>query len=123
MKPFPVPVVGPGSQPADDEELQVLAMPRDIATFEMPSVPQVASPEDLRAARDLIARFLRDFEAWDEGRAAPRLPLAGVPDTVLRVVNEVMGEGEVSIQVGGTPALRIQESVFAGVWRVCVLDG
>jgi hydrogenase-1 operon protein HyaF len=123
MKPFPVPVVGPGSQPADDEELQVLAMPRDIPTFEMPSVPQVASPEDLRAARDLIAGFLRDFESWNEGGATPRLPLAGVPDTVLRVVNEVMGEGEVSIQVGGAPALRIQESVFAGVWRVCVLDG
>jgi hydrogenase-1 operon protein HyaF len=123
MKPFPVPVVGPGSQPADDEELQVLAMPRDIPTFEMPSVPQVASPEDLRAARDLIAGFLHDFESWNEGGAAPRLPLAGVPDTVLRVVNEVMGEGEVSIQVGGAQALRIQESVFAGVWRVCVLDG
>ena len=124
MKPFPVPVVGPGSQPADDEELQVLAMPRDIATFEMPSVPQVASPEDLRAARDLIATLPARLRARGTRAAPPRgLPLAGVPDTVLRVVNEVMGEGEVSIQVGGTPALRIQESVFAGVWRVCVLDG
>jgi hydrogenase-1 operon protein HyaF len=35
----------------------------------------------------------------------------------------MLGEGEVSIQVGGSNPHRIQESVFAGVWRVCALDG
>ena len=41
MKDFPIPVrmVGPGSQPADDDELQYLAMPREMNTFRMPIVP------------------------------------------------------------------------------------
>ncbi len=38
-------------------------------------------------------------------------------------MNQVLGEGEVSIQIGGVPAFSIQESVFTGVWRVCALDG
>ncbi|HEX4884279.1 MAG TPA: hydrogenase expression/formation protein [Casimicrobiaceae bacterium] len=124
MKPFPVPVVGPGSQAEDDAELQVLAMPREVATFAMPSVPEAASVDALRAARDLLAAFHGAFCAWTPGNGAagPRLPLDGVGDGALKVVNEVLGEGEVAIQVGGARRFRIQESVFAGVWRVCALD-
>ncbi len=122
-RPFPLPVIGAGSQPTDDAELQVLAMPREMATFAMPSVPQAADNGALAAARDLLARFHAAFCAWAPAGdgALPRLDLAGTPEATLKVVDEVLGEGEVAIQVAGTPGLRIQESVFAGVWRVCVL--
>ena len=65
-KPFPLPVrtIGPGSQ-AEEEELQYLAMPRDMATFAMPRVPETAPPEALASARDLLADFLAAFERWD----------------------------------------------------------
>ena len=36
----------------------------------------------------------------------------------MRLLNQTMGEGEVSITVRGTGQFRIQETVFAGVWRV-----
>jgi hydrogenase-1 operon protein HyaF len=125
-KPFPLPVrtIGPGSQ-VEEEELQYLAMPRDMATFAMPRVPETAPYEALAAARDLLARFLAAFERWDPASEAPspRLDLTGVPEATLTVVNDMLGEGEVSIQVGGPTPHRIQESVFAGVWRVCALDG
>ena len=125
-KPFPLPVrtIGPGSQP-EDEELQYLAMSRDVPTFEMPRVPEAAPPDALAAARDLLAAFLAAYERWDpaSGTPGPRLDLTGVPDATLAVVNDMLGEGEVSIQVGGPKPHRIQESVFAGVWRVCALDG
>jgi hydrogenase-1 operon protein HyaF len=125
-KPFPLPVrtIGPGSQP-EEEELQYLAMSRDVPTFEMPRVPEAAPPDALAAARDLLAAFLAAYERWDpaSGTPGPRLELTGVPDATLAVVNDMLGEGEVSIQVGGSNPHRIQESVFAGVWRVCALDG
>ncbi len=125
-KPFPLPVrtFGPGSQP-EEEELQYLAMSRDVPTFEMPRVPEAAPPDALAAARDLLAAFLAAYERWDpaSGTPGPRLELTGVPDATLAVVNDMLGEGEVSIQVGGSNPHRIQESVFAGVWRVCALDG
>jgi hydrogenase-1 operon protein HyaF len=37
---------------------------------------------------------------------------------VVRLLNQTMGEGEVSIAVRGLGHYRIQETVFAGVWRV-----
>jgi hydrogenase-1 operon protein HyaF len=97
-------------------------MSRDVTPFAMPSVPESASSDGLAGARDLLAAFHAEFvSALREGHV-PRADLLGVPEPVLKVVNEVLGEGEVAIQVGGEVACRIQESVFAGVWRVCAID-
>jgi hydrogenase-1 operon protein HyaF len=127
MKDFPLPVriVGPGSQPGEDDELQYLEMPRGMNTFQMPSVPERADAAALAAAHDLLAAFHAQLEDWDAAvtRRGPRLDLAGVRAPVLEVLNQVLGEGEVSIQVGGARRFQIQESVFTGLWRVCALDG
>jgi hydrogenase-1 operon protein HyaF len=122
--PLPVRMIGPGSQ-VEEEELQYLAMPREIATFSMPRVPEKVAPEALAAARDLLADFHAAFERWDpaSGAPGPRLDLDGVPAATRAVVDDMLGEGEVAIQIGGARPHRIQESVFAGVWRVCALDG
>jgi hydrogenase-1 operon protein HyaF len=126
MKDFPIPVrmVGPGSQPADDDELQYLAMPREMNTFRMPIVPERAAAGALATARDLLATFLHAMQGWDPAVDArgPQLALSEVPAAALEIANQVLGEGEVSIRVSGTPAHRIQESVFTGVWRVCAFD-
>jgi hydrogenase-1 operon protein HyaF len=127
MKDFPLPVrsVGSGSQPVEDEELQYLEMPRGMRTFQMPIVPEEAEAAALTEARDLLARFLGQLEGWDPaaGVRGPRIDLAGVSPPALEIMNQMLGEGEVSIQVGGERRFRIQESVFTGLWRVCALDG
>jgi len=127
MNDFPIPVrmVGAGSQPAGDDELQYLPMPREMNTFRMPIVPDRADPEPLSESRDLLAAFLRDMERWSpEGDACgPQLDLAAVSPKALTITNEMLGEGEVSIQIGGENPVRIQESVFTGLWRICTLDG
>jgi hydrogenase-1 operon protein HyaF len=127
MKDFPLPVriVGSGSQPVDDEELQYLEMPRGMNTFQMPIVPEEADTAALAEARDVLVRFLGQLEAWDPaaGGRGPRVDLAGVSSPALEIMNQMLGEGEVSIQVGGERRFRIQESVFTGLWRVCALDG
>jgi hydrogenase-1 operon protein HyaF len=125
-KAFPLPVraVGPGSH-VEEEELQFLGIPREIVTFAMPRVPETVPPEVLASARDVLATFHAAFERWDpaSGAPGPRLDLSGVPAATLAVVDDMLGEGEVAIQIGGARRHRIQESVFAGVWRVCELDG
>jgi len=127
MKDFPLPVrmVGAGSQPADDDELQYLEMPRGMNTFRMPLVPERADPVALRDARDLLAAYRAELETWrfDAQAAGPMLDLLGTRQPVLAIVNEMLGEGEVSIRVDGDRSFRIQESVFTGVWRVCEIDG
>jgi hydrogenase-1 operon protein HyaF len=124
MKSFPVPVhmVGAGSH-VEEEELQYLDMPRDMRTFSMPLVPEKADGEALTGARDLLATFLAQLNHWTPGRGAnPRLDMGGVPPATLAITNEMLGDGEVSIQVNGSRRLRIQESVFTGLWRVVELD-
>ena len=126
MKDFPLPVrmVGSGSQPDEEEGLQYLEMPRGMNTFQMPVVPERADAAALADARDLLAAFLALLETWDPAvrPRGPCLDLAGVATPALEVMNQMLGEGEVSIQIGGARKFRIQESVFTGLWRVCALD-
>ena len=127
MNEFPVSVrvVGAGSQPADDEELQYLAMPREMNTFSMPIVPERVATAALTAARDALAVLLRHIETWDidSGLPGPRLALDGIAADALEVINQMLGEGEVSIRIDGARACLIQESVFTGLWRVVVSGG
>ncbi len=131
MKPFPIPVVafGPGSQPEEDETLDYMSMPQGMETYRPPVLPE---PEEL-AARAGAHRALRAvLQALDEvrhGGAVQRVDLHGLAADDLALINQVMGEGEVSARVaapaGGEAGCewRIQESVFAGVWRVLAFDG
>src|SRR6266498_4008947 len=125
MKPFPMPVrmTGPGSQ-AVDEEPQYLPLPHEMNTFRMPIVPDAADAQALAAARDVLAGFVRALEPWDPANEphGPTLDLGGISPAVVEIVNQMLGEGEVSIVVTGSRAVRVQESVFTGVWRVCEFD-
>lgn len=125
MKTIPIPVrmVGAGSH-VEEEELQYLDMPRDMRTFSMPDVSQQTDGEALAGARDVLAAFLTHLNRWSPGVGAnPRMDMTKVPAATLRVVNEMLGDGEVSIRVGGMRRFDIQESVFAGLWRVVEFDG
>jgi len=126
MNEFPIPirVVGPGSQPEDEAELDVLPMPTGMNTFAMPRVPEKVDPAALAASRDLLAGLLAELQAWnpDSGTPGPRLDLSGVDPAALAITNQMLGEGEVAIQIRGARPWRIQESVFTGVWRCCEVD-
>ena len=120
---IPVRVVGPGSQ-AEEETLQYLDIPRDMNTFQMPLVPERANPEALSEARDTLREFLEALEPWDPamGETGPRIDISGLSPAAIEVTDQMLGEGEVSIKIEGTRKAHIQESVFAGIWRVCELD-
>jgi hydrogenase-1 operon protein HyaF len=123
MKSFPIPVrvTGPGSH-VEEEELQYLDIPRDISTFEMPSVPETEDTASLTIARDTLARLLAMMEQWKPGSPHPVLDMRGVPPAAQVIANQVLGDGEVSIRATGSRLLKVQESVFAGLWRVVELD-
>jgi hydrogenase-1 operon protein HyaF len=124
-RPFPIPVVpalGPGSQP-EDELLDFMPMPRDMRTFDAPRLPE---PQDF-AARQSAMRALRDaleaVQRWLQGVDVAPIALQNLPAGDRALVNQVLGEGEVAAQLAGPLAMQAQESVYAGVWRVLVLDG
>jgi len=126
MNEFPLPVrmVGPGSQPEDAETLEYLPMPREMNTFRMPVVPDTADAVALRASRELLGGFLDTLSRWNPAADAngPQCDLARMSPETLTITNQMLGEGEVSIVVGGEDDIRIQESVFTGLWRVIRFD-
>lgn len=133
-RPFPIPVVaalGPGSQP-EDETLDYMPMPSGMDTYRPPVLPE---PEELAGhaiATQVLQAVIDAVAASLRGEAVVPIPLGGLPANELALVNQVLGEGEVSAQVLARPEtrsfgadavrVRVQESVFAGVWRVLAID-
>jgi hydrogenase-1 operon protein HyaF len=124
MQAFPIPVValGPGSQ-TEDEALNYLPMPQAMRTYSPPILPEPGEALGCAGARAWLEGLLAAVRAWRPGQAPIALSLGGLSGPDRELVDQVLGEGEVSAQVtgeGGT--LGIQESVFAGVWRLLGKD-
>jgi hydrogenase-1 operon protein HyaF len=101
-----------------DDGLSYMAMPREMTTFEMPSVPEPGPDSDTEGARDVLAAFLAHLHLEDDGTAVrSAIDLVGLPPAILRVLNETLGEGEVAAIVDAPSRIRIQETVFSGIWR------
>ncbi len=127
MKPFPIPIVpfGPGSQAEEAEVLNYLAMPRDMDVYSPPALPEpgtlAAAPRALALIQDLVD-LLGRVAKGDPGTA---LDATGLPPEDRAVLNQVLAEGEVSAIVGvdGDTEVRVQESVFSGIWRLLSCRG
>ena len=120
MQPFPIPVValGPGSQ-QEEESLDYLPMPHDMRTYQTPILPEPEAVRGCAEARAWLGLLLDATRAWRPGSGALSLDLSGLGAADRALVDQVLGEGEVSAQVTGESGiLSIQESVFAGVWRL-----
>lgn len=118
MKGFPVPVValGPGSQTTESPDY--LPLPSDMTVFRPPLAPE-APAATLAEARGLLEGLLEQMRAWSFGsEPAPGLDLGTVPTATLELVNQCLGEGEVSVLVRTPHTLRIQETAFAGIWHL-----
>lgn len=115
-------LVGPGSQPQDFDgsKLEYMVMPSGMMTFSAAHIPD---PDDARenaaglAAVESILELLRRAERSGE---AGRVDLAPLSAADLAFVDQLLGEGEVSVVAGVTA--QAQESVLAGVWRVREYD-
>ena len=121
MKPFPIPVVpmlGPGSQPPE-EDYHVLTPGTTMDVFRAPIARPPASAEILEQAQEQLRGLVQQMEALSFGASpAPRLDLLGIPPAVIDEINELLGQGEVSILVRGSQTLRVQETAFPALWRV-----
>ena len=115
---------GPGSQPMEEDgaQLEYLQMPDGMATFTPPVMPEPEEIEGCDAALSLLEAILAGLNAFDISTGGEAFDLSGLDAANRRLIDQVLGEGEVSIQFQDPDAIRIQESVLAGVWRVQFLD-
>ena len=122
MMTFPIPVVpfkpslGPGSQPVDDV-LITLDVPNDVHAFRPPLTELDAAPEVTAAALAFLHELLDGLRASSSLAQQPlRFSLLGLAPAVRDEINELLGEGEVSVLSAGD--LRAQETAFTGIWRI-----
>lgn len=116
-------LIGPGSQPAeaDGARLDYMPMPGGMMTYAAPDIPEAEAAAGLTAGKALLERLLQCLRNYPDSETLS-FSLAGLDEANRRLVDQVLGEGEVSIVCAGAQGLRIQESVLAGVWRAQQLD-
>ncbi|MBY5984740.1 hydrogenase expression/formation protein [Halomonas sp. DP5Y7-2] len=107
--------VGPGSQ--EGAELDYLPMPSDMRTFHA-SLPEVEDPERIRPALTALKALAAAASRWTPEGGNLVVELPPLDDENRRVVADTLGEGEVSVRATGEPSCDVQESIFAGLWRV-----
>ncbi|WFP76156.1 hydrogenase expression/formation protein [Mesorhizobium sp. WSM4906] len=110
--------LGPGSQPLEEDggELQYMEMPKGMLTFARPILPEKENVAGLRAALAVLSAVADSLAAFSPGRPNAVHDLAGLDHANLALIDQALGEGEVSVICGGD--VQAQESVLAGVWRV-----
>ena len=111
---------GPGSK-TEEDTLSYLKMPSEMHTFEVPPLPEKDSLDEAPEALALLEALQAALDGFRPGDAARVLPLA-VPEAALALLYQILGEGEVAVQVYGERPARIQETVLAGVWWIQQLD-
>ncbi len=122
---IPVIVTGPGSQTQEFESgpLDIVSLPKEMNRYRAPDMPEPEDVLHLRGARtvsDWLGRALVEYRVGE----APRIADLSDLDAANReLVNQILGEGEVSLLFGdGDLQVRMQESVLAGIWRTFYVD-
>lgn len=122
MKEFPIPLValGPGTH-TEDETLDYMPMPKDMDIYHPPRLPEPEDLAELGQVRNALKQVLDLLDRCAKGDTPGVVPLGLLAPRDFQVLNQVLGEGEASaiVQLGdGSLEVRVQESVFAGVWRL-----
>ncbi|TNF12889.1 MAG: hydrogenase expression/formation protein [Rhodobacteraceae bacterium] len=108
---------GPGSQPEDDDaQLEYMQLPSGMRTYSV-HTPDVDDPSTVTPALKTLADIAHACVGSAKGGMAS-FDLSHLDTENRALIAETMGQGEVSLKIRGIPALRVQESVFAGVWMI-----
>jgi hydrogenase-1 operon protein HyaF len=122
MTSISLPIFGQGSQPAEEDgvELEYLQMPEEMATYRMPEISADLNQTDLTQAKTFLQQLQQDLAGFPA--SSTTMDLIGLDTANRQFIDEMLGEGEVSMICSGNPDILIQESVLAGVWRLQAFD-
>jgi len=122
MTSISLPIFGQGSQPAEQDgvALEYLQMPQEMTTYSMPRISTDLNAQDLIQAKNVLQQLQQNIAAFPAISASIELTQLDAGNR--RFIDELLGEGEVSVICSGQQNIRIQESVLAGVWRLQTLN-
>ncbi len=115
-------IVGPGTQPSEDDGsvLEYMEMPKNMRTYSAPALPEPEETQGIERALALLAEVRLAAASVAAGQAARSFDITGLDATNREFIDQVLGDGEVSIVAGAS--ILAQESVLAGIWRLQETD-
>ncbi len=115
---FPGPVVGPGSQPEEDDgaQLDYMVMPEGMSVYSAPNLPEPDELQGRTAALEVLKRVAADMMSYKVGDPSLAYDVSALDEANTELLDQILGEGEVSVIAGNIA--QAQESVLAGIWRV-----
>ncbi len=124
LRDIPVVPLGPGSQPeeSDGARLEYIDMPKGVNTYSIPDTPEADEVRDLLGAREAMQWLLDALERYEPGVDPLMANITRLDERNRELVNQILGDGEVSAKYAGVVKARMQEAVLAGVWRTFYLD-
>ncbi len=116
--------MGPGSQQeAEDEQvLDYMRMPSEMNSYDIPLLPEAEEAQQCPGAVALLERLQQALNSYQVGEPSQTLAMGELTEADQDLLNQILGEGEVSLVCEGEPRILAQETVLAGVWRLRVLD-
>jgi hydrogenase-1 operon protein HyaF len=120
----PIVGIGPGSQPAEEDGavMEYISMPKGMNTYRQPEVPEAGAVQHLDGTRQTMHWLEQALQQVAREGGSHRADISALDTENRELVNQVLGEGEVSVRYHGDFTARVQESVLAGVWRTHYLD-
>jgi len=95
-------------------------MPQEMTTYAMPQISTDLNAQDLAQAKTILLKLQQNLAAFPS--LSEPIELTKLNADNRRFIDELLGEGEVSVICSGAQSIRIQESVLAGVWRLQKLN-
>jgi len=114
-----LPIIGQGSQPKEEDgvDLDFMRLPSAMTTYAMPQVSVKLEPESIARVKALLQEVQAALSHFDPDHDNS-FNVRNLTEQEQAFLNEILGEGEVSIIQNDDLNTQIQESVLAGVWRV-----
>ncbi|TVZ40505.1 hydrogenase-1 operon protein HyaF [Alteromonadaceae bacterium 2753L.S.0a.02] len=111
---------GPGSQPteSDGADLDILQLPSEMQTYQAPSLPEPDEINGVEEALALLNSLLSEMHQYKVHQPPIKMNLSDLDDQNRNFIDQVLGEGEVSILFEENLTVKIQEAALAGVWRL-----
>lgn len=110
--------MGPGSQDEGDMVLDYMKMPSEMASYDIPILPEAEAVAEYPQAIALMDVLQGSLDSYQVGSETHKITLNSLGDGDLEIMNQILGEGEVSISIAGIQPVKTQETVLAGVWRL-----
>jgi len=106
----------------DDDGLDYMPMPKDMESYHAPILPEPEEVAGMSATQHVMQTLYAALQQYQQDKKDFYLSLNELDTENLRLVGQILGDGEVKIHCEGQQSVKIQESVMAGIWQIQYLN-